>query len=40
VMGLFQRCCHGMQPRFRMFQYVGLCSHLRSRSKARFPIGR
>ena len=40
VMGLFRRCRHGMQPRFQIIQHIGLCSHLRLRSKARLLIGR
>src|SRR6185369_14457676 len=40
MMGLFQRCRHGMQPRFEMSQRIGLCSHLRFRSKARLAISR
>jgi hypothetical protein len=40
MMGLFQRCRHGMQPRFRMSQHIGLCSYFLRRSKAPLLIDR
>jgi hypothetical protein len=40
MMGLFRRCRHGMRPRFRIIQHVGLCNHFLLWSKARLLIGR